>query len=104
MSQARQILELSLFLEIAPIFPPASIPLVHSFRRKVRALRYDAIRPVLKPIFGMLHLTGADADERLAIAAREIEVLVENGIDGLVVENYFGDADDVRRVLDLLSE
>jgi hypothetical protein len=66
-------------------------------------LRYDAIRPALKPIFGMLHLGGGSPAERLEIAAREIATLVDHGVDGLVVENYFGDADDVRRVLDLIA-
>ena len=67
-------------------------------------MRFAAIRPVEKPIFGMLHLTGGTAAERLAIARREAVTLVANGIDGILVENYFGDADDVRRVLEHLSE
>lgn len=66
-------------------------------------MRFDRIRPVPKPIFGMLHLTGSTPAERLEIAEREAAILVENGVDGLVVENYFGDADDIRRVLDRLS-
>jgi predicted TIM-barrel enzyme len=66
-------------------------------------MRFDAIRPVPKPIFGMLHLTGQTIAERLEIAESEARTLVENGVDGVVVENYFGDADDVRRVLERLS-
>ena len=67
-------------------------------------MRFDLIRPVPKPIFGMLHLTGSTASERLAIAAQEITTLVDHGVDGLIVENYFGDTDDVRRVLDHIAK
>lgn len=55
--------------------------------RKAKLLRFDAIRPVPKPIFGTLHLTDETASERLAIAKREIITLVENGVDRLVVES-----------------
>jgi predicted TIM-barrel enzyme len=52
----------------------------------------------------MLHLTGATAAERLAIAGRETATLVAHGVDGVIVENYFGDKDDVRAVLGWLAE
>ena len=67
-------------------------------------MRFDLIRPMPKPIYGMLHLTGSTPSERLEIAAREITTLVDHGIDGLIVENYFGDTDDVRRVLDHIAK
>jgi predicted TIM-barrel enzyme len=56
-----------------------------------------------KPVLGMLHLTGSTAAERLEIAQKETETLIANGIDGVIVENYFGDKDDVRRVLEWLE-
>lgn len=55
-----------------------------------------------KPILGMLHLGGAGPEDRLAQALEESRIMADAGIDGLVVENYFGDADDVERVLDRL--
>lgn len=55
-----------------------------------------------KPILGMLHLGGASPDDRLVQALEEARIMAGEGIDGLVVENYFGDADDVERVLDRL--
>ena len=55
-----------------------------------------------KPILGMLHLGGATAEDRLTQALEESRIMAGAGIDGLVVENYFGDADDVERVLDRL--
>lgn len=51
----------------------------------------------------MLHLTGATAEGRLDIARKETETLIANGVDGVIVENYFGDKDDVRNVLEWLE-
>lgn len=53
-----------------------------------------------KPVLGMLHLGGGSRRERLYRAAEEVDALVAGGVDGVVVENYFGDVDDVVAVLD----
>lgn len=55
-----------------------------------------------KPILGMLHLSGDSPAAKLAQADEEARIMAGEGVDGLVVENYFGDADDVERVLDRL--
>ncbi|WPE22989.1 BtpA/SgcQ family protein [Shinella zoogloeoides] len=57
----------------------------------------------VKPILGMLHLAGEDPAAKLAQAEEEARIMAGEGVDGLVVENYFGDADDVERVLDRLG-
>ncbi|MXN52789.1 membrane biogenesis protein [Shinella sp. AETb1-6] len=57
----------------------------------------------VKPILGMLHLAGDGPTAKLAQAEEEARIMAGEGVDGLVVENYFGDADDVERVLDRLS-
>lgn len=57
----------------------------------------------VKPILGMLHLAGEGPAVKLAQAEEEARIMAGEGVDGLVVENYFGDADDVERVLDRLS-
>ena len=57
---------------------------------------------VPKPILGMLHLGGDTPADRLAQALEEARIMAGEGLDGLVVENYFGDAGDVERVLDRL--
>lgn len=57
----------------------------------------------VKPILGMLHLAGEGPSAKLAQAEEEARIMAGEGVDGLVVENYFGDADDVERVLDRLS-
>ncbi|MCZ9880707.1 BtpA/SgcQ family protein [Arthrobacter sp. B2a2-09] len=53
-----------------------------------------------KPILGMLHLTGESAAERLDIARDELDILLRSGVDGVVVENYFGGKTDVRNVME----
>lgn len=55
------------------------------------------------PVFAMLHLAGRDAGDRFARAQREIDLLWSNGVNAVIVENYFGDTDDVVRALDYLQ-
>lgn len=55
-----------------------------------------------RPVFAMLHLKGDTPARRLDIAKREIDTLWSSGVDAVVVENYFGDADDVVAVCDYL--
>lgn len=56
-----------------------------------------------KPILGMLHLKGDGPADIVGRAVREAEILVANGIDAVVVENYYGTVEDVERVLARLS-
>jgi len=67
------------------------------------AARFARVFAVHKPILGMLHLKGDDRADIVARALREAETLVSNGIDGLVVEDYFGSAQDVEAVLERLA-
>lgn len=55
-----------------------------------------------KPILGMLHLGGEGPAAKLDQAEEEARIMAGEGVDGLVVENYFGEADDVERVLERL--
>lgn len=55
------------------------------------------------PVFAMLHLKGDTPTRRLEIAKREINVLWESGVDAVIVENYFGDVDDVVAVCAYLN-
>lgn len=64
--------------------------------------RLNETFPIAKPILGMLHLAGDGPAAKLAQAEEEARIMAGEGVDGLVVENYFGDADDVERVLDRL--
>lgn len=53
----------------------------------------------VKPVLAMIHLKGDSKEEKLEIAKKEIDQLIENGIDGVIIENYFGSPDDVEEVL-----
>ena len=50
------------------------------------------------PIFGMIHLAGTSPIPR---ALQEISLFEEEGLDGVIVENYHG---SVERVIDTLEE
>jgi hypothetical protein len=64
------------------------------------ATRLAEVFSVPKPILGMLHLKGSDRADVVSRALREADILVANGIDGLVVEDYFGSVGDVEAVLE----
>lgn len=57
-----------------------------------------------KPIFGMLHLKGETDEEVLQKAIEEMNIYIENGVDAVVVENYFGKPHHVEIVLNYLKE
>ena len=59
---------------------------------------------VEKPIFGMLHLSGYGREKVLENAKREIDIMYRNGVNAVLVENYFGDRVDVENALKLLQK
>lgn len=56
-----------------------------------------------KPIIGMIHCKGTDRDDVLARAKREIDAYVQGGLDGVIVETYFGTLSNVDEVLSYLD-
>ncbi len=54
---------------------------------------------VQKPVLGMLHLMGEDRADVLRRAYAEADIMLRNGVSAVIVENYFGTADDARAVL-----
>ncbi|NMA06866.1 MAG: membrane biogenesis protein [Ruminococcaceae bacterium] len=62
------------------------------------------IFPEKKPIIAMLHLKGKTKEQRLDTALRESDIYIENGVDALIVEDYYGDEKDVEAVLKLLRQ
>ncbi len=56
-----------------------------------------------KPIIGMIHLRGADEHSKLQIAMNEVRQLESAGLDGLLVENYFGGVPVAEAVLSQLQ-
>ena len=59
---------------------------------------------VKKPILAMLHLKGESREEIVEIALKEADIYFANGIDAVIVEDYFGDKEDVERVMAMLAK
>lgn len=57
-----------------------------------------------KPILGMLHLKGDTEEEKIKRAVKEAEIYKRCGVDGMIVEDYFGSRHDVENALKILSE
>lgn len=67
------------------------------------AARWNALFSRTKPVLAMLHLGGETPEERCNRAVEEARILSSCGVDAVIVENYFGDRNDVERVLTVLS-
>lgn len=57
-----------------------------------------------KPVIGMLHLAGGGGAATVQRALRETGIYLRNGVDAVLVENYFGSAADCESVLAALQE
>ena len=60
---------------------------------------FEEIFSVKKPIMAMLHLKGEGRADVLRRAKAEADLLTELGADALIVEDYFGNEEDVEAVL-----
>lgn len=65
---------------------------------------YQEIFHADKPILAMLHLYGFTPDQVHELAKREMDQLYTNGVDAILVEDYFGSPDDVEWALDELKK
>ncbi|WP_037463967.1 BtpA/SgcQ family protein [Shimazuella kribbensis] len=54
---------------------------------------------VKKPIMAMIHLKGTNDEQKVEIAKKEIDQLIHHGIDAVIIENYFGNVENVEEVL-----
>lgn len=59
---------------------------------------------VKKPVIGVIHTKGTDDEDVMRRAIEEIRLYKENGVDGILVETYFGDYYQVEKVLQYLKE
>ena len=53
--------------------------------------KFLSLFPTKKPVLGMIHLKGETDQAVKDRAKKEIDIYVQNGIDGIVLENYYGD-------------
>lgn len=77
--------------------------LVHK-ERKLNQMRFKEVFSVNKPILAMLHLKGDSHQDILKRAKAEADLLISSGVDALIVEDYFGNEDDVVAVLEWLQQ
>ena len=56
------------------------------------------------PVCAMLHLGGETDEGILQQAKQEIRILYENGVDAVIVENYFGKPHHCKMVLEYLEQ
>lgn len=54
-----------------------------------------------KPILGMIHLSG---ENKVLRALDEIKIYQEEGVDGVIIENYHGSREDVMMVLSSINK
>ncbi len=55
-----------------------------------------------KPVIGMLHLKGENSEDVFERFKRELDIYQDSGIDAVIVENYYGNYDDMVRALDYI--
>jgi hypothetical protein len=60
--------------------------------------------PSPKFIIGMIHLKGRNADDRMSRAIRETDERFANGVDAILVENYFASVPACETFLAWLQE
>lgn len=66
-------------------------------------VRFRECFGVDQPLIGMLHLRGDDNAEKVAIAKEELDQYLDNGVDAVIVEDYFATLPVVEEVLDYLA-
>lgn len=55
---------------------------------------------VKKPIIGMIHLAGTTRDERIQRALEELTLYEKEGVNGAIIEDYCGPAEDIYKTLE----
>lgn len=67
-------------------------------------MNFKDIFLVEKPIIAMIHLKGSSRKDILVRAQKEADLLISAGVDALMIEDYFGDEEDVVAMLKWLNE
>lgn len=57
-----------------------------------------------KPIIGMIHLKGKDDEDVFERAKKEIAIYIEHGVDGIILETYFGNYYQLERILEYVEK
>jgi predicted TIM-barrel enzyme len=65
--------------------------------------RFPSLFNIKKPVIAMIHMKGDTRCEKIERAKQEIEIYYENGIDAVIVEDYFGTKYDLQPVLEYMN-
>jgi predicted TIM-barrel enzyme len=66
--------------------------------------KFLSIFPTNKPVIGMVHFKGSTTSEAIDQALREIDIYERFGLDGVILETYFGSAGAVKQALSHLKQ
>lgn len=61
--------------------------------------KFGGLFQVDKPIIGMIHLAGDSRRNKIRRALEELSIYEEEGVDGVIIEDYHGDMRDVSEAL-----
>lgn len=67
-------------------------------------MNFKDVFPIEKPIIAMIHLKGDSREDILSRAQKEADMLISSGVNALIIEDYFGDEEDVIAMLKWLKE
>lgn len=56
-----------------------------------------------KPVIGVIHSRGVTVEDAVSLAEKETDAYVENGIDGILVETYFGNYKNADAILAMMK-
>lgn len=56
-----------------------------------------------KPILGMLHLKGVNDEDIFERMKKEVDIFVNNGVDAIIIENYFGKYHNMEQALEYVQ-
>lgn len=75
------------------------LPIFYREKKKYEDfLRTKQIISKNKPVFGMIHLSPDETNgERIERAIKEMQIMEEEGVDGIIVENYHGSVEDIKQ-------
>lgn len=67
-------------------------------------MTFRELFPNGKAVIAMVHMAGYTREQTMERAKREIEIYYRNGVDAVLVEDYFGDIPDCENALAYLQE
>ncbi len=67
-------------------------------------MTFQELFPKGRAVIAMVHMNGFGLEDKMDRARREIEIYYRNGVDAVLVENYYGSASDCEYALEYLQK